>query len=221
MERPFAKRLAARGSVAVPVTYRLGPDGRFPGAVTDLKEAIRWLRAHAVEYGIDGKIGAVGGSAGGHLAAFLAATNGLKAFEGEVGNLQQPSTVQAVVDIDGTANFSEPALIAQEEQSRGATSRFLGGTHAERAAVRDAASPLAHVGRDTAPVLFINSTAKRPILPGREEMSARLKALGIDSAVVVMPDTPHPFWLVQPWFDRSLDEAERFLRRHLQRSSEH
>jgi hypothetical protein len=31
----------------------------------------------------------------------------------------------------------------------------------------------------------------------------------------VVPDTPHPFWLVEPWFDRALDETSRFLGRHL------
>jgi acetyl esterase/lipase len=61
MERPFAKRLAAAGYVTAPVSYRLGPAGRFPNALYDLKAAVRFLRAHAAEYGIDAeRIGAVG-----------------------------------------------------------------------------------------------------------------------------------------------------------------
>ncbi|MFI5065470.1 MAG: alpha/beta hydrolase fold domain-containing protein, partial [Streptosporangiales bacterium] len=82
MERPFAKNLAVQGFVAVPVSYRLGTPGRFPAPVYDLKEAVRWLRAHAADYGIDAaQIGVVGGSAGGTLAAMLGATNGLAALE--------------------------------------------------------------------------------------------------------------------------------------------
>ncbi len=54
-----------------------------------------------------------------------------------------------------------------------------------------------------------------PILPGREAMRDKLRALGIESEVVVLPDTPHPFWLFNPWFDRVFDESDRFLRRHL------
>jgi pectinesterase len=216
MERPFAKRLAARGYVAVPVTYRLGPDGRFPAAVHDLKDAIGWLRAHAVEHGIDPRrIGAVGGSAGGELVAFLGATNGLAEFEGDGGRGAESSIVQAVVDIDGVANFVDPALIEQERQSLNATSRFLGGNHAQRATTWRAASPLTHLHARSAPTLFISSTAPRPILPGRDAMAARLRTLGIDAAVVVLPDTPHPFWLVHPWFDRVLDETDRFLSGHL------
>jgi pectinesterase len=52
-------------------------------------------------------------------------------------------------------------------------------------------------------------------LPGRDEMSARLKLMGVDSAVVTFPDTPHVFWLFHPWFEKVVDESDRFLRRHL------
>ena len=63
--------------------------------------------------------------------------------------------------------------------------------------------------------LFINSTAPTPLLPGRKEMVERLRSLGIESTIITIPDTPHPFWLVQPWFDRTLDLTEEFLRRQL------
>ena len=46
-------------------------------------------------------------------------------------------------------------------------------------------------------------------------MSARLRILGIDTGVLVLPGTPHPFWLVHPWFDRVVSETDAFLRRHL------
>jgi hypothetical protein len=45
-------------------------------------------------------------------------------------------------------------------------------------------------------------------------MRNRLRALGIDSDIVVIPDSPHPFWLVHPWFDRTVAEIDRFLRLH-------
>jgi pectinesterase len=216
MERPLAKQLAARGYVTAPVSYRLGPPGRFPAAIHDLKSAVRWLRANAARYGIDPEhIGAIGGSAGGHLVALLGASAGVASLEGEGANRDQSSAVQAVVDIDGAAEFPDAALIAQEEQAQGATSRFLGGSYSECRSVWHEASPIVYVGPRSAPTLFLNSTAASPILPGRLEMSARLRAIGVDSAVVVISDTPHPFWLVQPWFERALDEADRFLRRHL------
>ena len=161
------------------------------------------------------RIGAVGGSAGGHLAALLGASNGVALLEGDGANPDQSSVIQAVVDIDGAVSFPDAALIEMEEKAQGATSRFLGGSYSERGLVWHEASPITCVGPRSAPTLFLNSTAPTPILPGRAEMSARLRAIGIDSEVVVIPDTPHPFWLVHPWFARALDEADRFLRRHL------
>ena len=216
MERPLAKHLAARGYVAVPVSYRLGAPGRFPAALHDLKGAVRWLRANAAKYRVDPRrIGTIGGSAGGHLAALLGASNGVASLEGDGPHAGTSSAVQAVVNIDGAVSFPDSALIAQEEAGRKATSRFLGGNYGERRETWIAASPITYVSRASAPTLFINSVVDRPILPGRDEMSARLRALGIPSHVVVLPDTPHPFWLVHPWFDRTLAEIDAFLSRRL------
>ncbi len=216
MERPFAKHLAALGYAAVPVSYRLGPKAHFPAALHDLKAAVRWVRAHGSDYGIDpGRIAVVGMSAGGQLAALLGATNGLAEFEGEVGERGGSSAVQAVVDIDGLADFTGPALVAQQETVPSAPVRYLGGSFKKHPDVWRAASALTHIGPASAPTLFINSTVTSPILPGRAEMSAKLRANGIASETVVVPDTPHPFWLFHPWFEPTLAAADRFLRAHL------
>ena len=212
MERSFAKQLAARGYVAAPVSYRLGEPGRFPNGLLDLRTAIRWLRAHAAEHGIDpAHIGVIGGSAGGMMAAFIGATNGLAEYDGA----DPAARVQAVVDIDGVANFLDNALIAQSEGPPSPYYVFQHGTYRTARATWVAASPINYVGPASAPTLFIKSTTPRPILPGRDEMAARLKLLGVDSAVVQFPDTPHVFWLFHPWFDRVVEESDRFLRRHL------
>ncbi len=216
MERPFAKRLAGAGFIAVPVSYRLGPAGRFPNALHDLKSAVRWLRAHAAEHGIDAEeIGAVGASAGGQLVALLGATNAMERFEGDGPHREFPSVVQAVVNIDGLADFTGRELLEQLRTQPGAPVRFLGGTFAEVPDVWKDASALTHVGLRSAPTLFINSTAPTPILPGREEMSRRLTMVGIPSEVLTMENSPHVFWLVEPWFGPTVDETVRFLREHL------
>jgi acetyl esterase/lipase len=211
MERPLAKQLAARGYVAAPVSYRLGKEGRFPAALDDLRAAVRWLRDNADRYAIDhDHIGAVGGSAGGQLVALLGATAGAPR-----GPSETSSEVQAVVDIDGLADFTGQALVDKENANPGAPTRFLGGSYQDRGNVWREASAITHVGPKSAPTLFIDSTAPTPILPGRPEMCAKLKALAIDCAVVVVPNTPHPFWLLQPWFGITIDTADPFLRRHL------
>jgi pectinesterase len=212
MERSLAKALAVRGFVAIPVSYRLGTSGRFPAAVRAVKAAVRWARSQARAQGIDPSfVAVVGASAGGHLAALVGASNGVPALD-DGPRADGASVVQAVVDIDGAANFHEQPLIAQEERRRGATSRFLGGSFSERPDAWIAASPLTHVSASSAPTLFIATNGVSPILPGRASMAKRLNELGIFSRIDDMPTgTPHPFWLTQPWFTPLVDDISTFL----------
>lgn len=216
MERPFAKQLAVHGFVTIPVSYRLGHAGRFPAPVHDLKAAVRWLRLHAAEYGVDpARIGIVGASAGGTLAAMVGATNGQRETDAADAPPAPSCDVQAVVDIDGTVTFMDNALISQSENEPSPYWEYVHGPYNANRATWLAASPLNYVTRACAPMLFIKSTATRPILAGREEMAARLRLLGVDAQETQIPDTPHPFWLVHPWFERAVAETATFLQHHL------
>jgi PelA/Pel-15E family pectate lyase len=208
MERPLARHLAALGYVAVPVSYRLGPAGRFPAAADDLKSAIHWLHANATDLAIDpDHLSVLGGSAGGQLAALLGAENAAD------------MKIDAVIDIDGLADFTARELVEQQTAKPSAPTAFLGGSFAARPEVWKAASALSHVSARSAPTLFLKSTAPTPILPGREAMRDKLKGLGVASELVELPGTPHPFWLFQPWFDRVLQETDRFLSAHAVREA--
>ena len=69
--RGYAEFLAANGITAFDVAYRVAPH-RFPLELLDARRAVRWVRAHAEEYGLDkNKIAVMGSSAGGHLAALV------------------------------------------------------------------------------------------------------------------------------------------------------
>ena len=93
-----ARALAAHGYVAVTISYRLSGEAVFPAAIMDCKAAVRFLRAHAQTLGINPeKIGAIGSSAGGHLAALLATSNGAEELEGNGGYAAFSSQIQAVV----------------------------------------------------------------------------------------------------------------------------
>ncbi len=216
MENPLAAELARRGYVAATVEYRLSNEARYPAQLHDLKAAVRFLRANAARYGIDPKrIAAVGASSGGHLVALLGATNGMKNFEGDGGHADVSSDVQSVVDIDGTATFVDPGNIAKEKKGPLDTNtRLIGATFDEKPEVWREASPITHVHKGSAPTLFINSSSYRPFQQ-REEMQARLRAVGVASEMVVIPDTPHPFWLFRPWFDQTVAHVEEFLKKTL------
>jgi len=217
MENPFAMELARRGYVAATVEYRLSNEAKYPAAIYDLKASIRWLRANAARFNTDpNRIAAVGASAGGHLVALLGATNGMTNFEGAGDNLGVSSAVQSVVDIDGPVTFIDPGNIEKEIKGPYDTNtRFIGGSFKEKPDVWREASPITHVNSHSAPVLFINSSSYRPFQQ-REEMRDKLNALGIMSEIVVIPGTPHPFWLFHPWFDSTVQYVDEFLRRTLQ-----
>ena len=218
MENPFAMELARRGYVAATIEYRLSNEAKYPAQIHDLKASVRWLRANARRYRIDPRrIAAVGASAGGHLVALLGVTNGMSKFEGQGGNRKSSSVVQSVVDIDGTATFIDPGNIEKEIKGPLDTNtRLIGASFKEKPEVWREASPITHVNKKSAPVLFINSSGNRPFQQ-REEMSAQLKALGIASEIVVIPNTPHPFWLFHPWFEPTVEYVCQFLNRTMKK----
>src|SRR5205823_333626 len=107
--------LARRGYVALAPDYRLAPAHRFPACVEDCKAAVRWLRANAGKYRIDpGRIGAVGLSAGGHLACLLGVTTPGDGLEGTGGNSDRSSAVQAVVSFAGPTDLTAEELWTKE-----------------------------------------------------------------------------------------------------------
>jgi acetyl esterase/lipase len=217
---PMARRLAGGGYVAVAVEYRLSPEALYPAAVHDLKAAIRWLRANAAEFHIDTtRIAALGCSAGGQLAALLGTTNNNPAFEGTTGSPAHSSSVQAVVDIDGVLDFNTPDEIGSDPVAAKtkAASLWFGGTIYEKPHLWAEASPTSHVGRTTPPIAFINSALDRFHF-GRDSMIQKLNALGIYSEVHTIPNTPHPFWFFEPWFDMTCKYATAFLDRTLKKS---
>ena len=95
------------GIAFISVDYRLNSEDVFPAPLHDVKGAIRYVRAHAAEYGIDPeRIAIAGSSAGAHLAAEAALTSGEPELEGTVGgNLDQSSAVMACVDYYGPTDL--------------------------------------------------------------------------------------------------------------------
>ena len=106
---PLAQRLADLGYVCFTPEYRLSTEALYPAAVYDLKSALRWVRNNAKKYNVDpNKIAVLGFSAGGELAVLLGVTAGNPKFEGTECNLKPSSSVNAIVDLDGTLSFVHP-----------------------------------------------------------------------------------------------------------------
>ena len=212
-EAPMAMALAMHGYVAVTADYRLSPESRYPTGVYDLKAALRWMHAHAPEFAIDPlHIATLGGSAGGTLAALLGVTGENEVFEGDGGSPGYSSAVQAVVDIDGIVDFTDSAESGKDwdPAKPSAGKLWFGGTFRDRPDLWRQASPVNWVSPAEPPIMFINSSLPR-FHAGRDAMVTRLRSLGIVAEVHTLPNTPHPFWLFDPWFEETRSLVVAFL----------
>lgn len=219
---PMAIRMAERGFAAATVSYRLAPEARYPAAIHDVKAALRWVRAHAGEYGIDPeRIAVGGGSAGGQIASLAGVTNGIDSFDPDgaqgAASSAVSSAAQAIVNIDGLSDFTSKAARENEDnpaKQPTAAGAWFGGSYAQETALWREASPTFYVGPKTPPVLFIGSAQAR-FSVGREEMVEKLKAQGVATQTVLLPDTPHSFWLMDPWLEPTVEATVAFLRAHM------
>lgn len=100
-------QLLEAGYAVASINYRLSGEATHPAQINDAKAAVRFLRANASQYSLNpDKIGAWGASAGGNLASLMGTTCGVKELEGtDLGNADQSSCVQAVVDWFGPIDF--------------------------------------------------------------------------------------------------------------------
>lgn len=189
----FIEGVARMGYVGVTVEYRLVPAARFPAQVEDCKAAVRWLRANAGKYGADpGRIGAVGFSAGGHLAAMLGVTSESDGLDGTSGNSGQSSRVQAVVAFFGPTDFSTRDWPADLEKE--VIVPFLGGTFADRPDTYVRASPIHYVTKDDPPFLLFHG-GKDELVPvdQSKRLAEKLKSAGVPVQLVVLPEEAHRF----------------------------
>lgn len=200
----MAQHLAENGYVAVVANYRLSTEAQFPAAVYDLKSALAWMRKNASDFKINShKIAVLGTSAGAQLATLVGVTSGNEMFSEEsYKNLDQ---VQAIVNIDGIVSFTHP-----DSEESDIAGLWLGGLQNEDPKNWKDASPLEYVDKNTPPTLFINSAQTR-FHAGRDDMLKILEQHNIYSEVHTIANSPHSFWLMQPWFEKTLNFTLNFL----------
>lgn len=191
----LCKKLAARGYVAVTITYRLAPQHPFPAAVHDCKAAVRWLRSNAAKYQIDpDRIGVTGGSAGGHLAQFLGVTAGVPQFEGEPGQYDPAisSKVTCVVNVYGPSDFTKS--YGKSVDAAEVLPLFLGGNLETARHRHILASPLYWVTPEAAPTLCIHGTEDKYVAHEQAVwMVDKLKAADVSAELLTLEGAGHGF----------------------------
>ncbi len=176
--------LQQAGILTVSVDYRLAPEYKFPAMIEDVKCAVRFLRAHAEELNIDpNRIGAYGGSAGGHLVNMLGVTDPSAGFDvGEY--LEYSSRVQAVVDMFGPADLTV--------EFPGGYGRLgdtvFGGFDAALA------SPVTYVTSDDPPFLILQGDQDTLVLPEQSQiLYDRMVSANIPVTLGMVKNAGHGF----------------------------
>ncbi|MGY1707373.1 alpha/beta hydrolase fold domain-containing protein [Geodermatophilus sp. SYSU D00697] len=212
----FAPHFTDAGYVVAGVSTRSSLQARFPAQVHDVKAAVRWLRAHAEQYGIDpDRIAVLGDSSGGWTATMAGVTGYVPELEGDVGVTGPSSAVQAVVDLYGPTAFLQMdaqmlpgACDAFNEQfgltdchddPRSPESLLVGCPIQSCPDAVRAADPAAYADRGDPPVLIAHGLADALVPHGQSELLfTALDRAGVPAVLYSVPEAGHSPTIVSP-----------------------
>jgi len=174
--------LARAGYVVVSCNYVLGlktKDGVWPQNLADARAAVRWVRSHAKELGVDpDKIAVAGGSAGGYLALMVGLSDDRTGPGGDP-QAAVSAKVSAVIDMYGVVNFSK--------HGKGDVPRV---SAAEQAAYL----PENQCDPKDPPVLILHGDADTTVdLQQSKDMAAALAKAKVDHELIIVAGAPHTF----------------------------
>ncbi len=196
---PHANYLASRGMVAITAEYRVASRHKTSpyDCVADGKSAVRWIRSHAKELGIDpNRLAAGGGSAGGHVASATATVPGLNE-EGE------DTSVSCVPDA---------LVLFNPVYDNGPDG---GWAHSRVKDRYKEISPAHNIHKGMPPAVVFLGT-KDPLIPvsTAERFQKRMKEAGSRSELFLYEGQAHGFFNQSKgpeYFTRTVEEMDRFL----------
>ena len=201
----FAEFLARNGYLVASTTYRFIPANQPEAFAEDVKRALYWLRKNAKEYGGNpGKIGVIGGSAGGHLALLLAFSSNGRLF-GDIFSDGTKDDVQAVIGLAPVSSFVKDDRYRQ-----------IPGAEKARA---EKLSPIYYLDKSAPPMLLIHAK-NDGVVPASDskDVERECKKLGLKCRAVYFDGDSHAFWLSpedlkQKTWKLSLDFFNSILKR--------
>jgi acetyl esterase/lipase len=207
--------LVEAGYTVCSINHRATPRFAYPAAVEDAQRAVRFFRHHAARFGIEAeRIGALGGSSGGHLVCMLGVLDGAGDAADESAVNRESARVQCVV-----ARAAPTSFLSMPDRS--ARALFVGArvtpqTAPDSAEYRRAveASPVTHVRPDAPPILLIHGDADETVpIEQSEAMAAALRQAGVPVRLRPVPGGGHGPGIVRDpaigaeiraWFDEHL-----------------
>ena len=174
--------LCRAGYVVVSCNYVLGPkdkSGVWPQNIADCRNAVRWLRAHAKELGVNpDKIAVAGGSAGGYLALMVGLSDD-KTGPGGDSAAKHSAKVSAVIDMYGVVSFAK--------RGKG---EVPGASPAEQAAYL----PESQCDAQDPAVLILHGTADTTVdIAQSDDMAKALRTAKTPFEYIIVDGAPHTF----------------------------
>ena len=176
--KQYAPPLANAGYTVFTLNHRALPRFRYPGPVEDVQRAVRFIRHHATKFGIDAaRIGAMGGSSGGHLVSMLGTLDGAGKPSDPDPVERESAKVQCVVaraaPIDFLTSDTGRFILGLARPAKGDQNSAEYRLHLE-------ASPVTHITADDPPFLLMHGDKDESVpFSQSEEMEAKLKAAGV------------------------------------------
>jgi acetyl esterase/lipase len=180
------------GWAAATINYRLSGEARFPAGVQDAEASVRWLRAHAAQYGLDpNRFATWGTSAGGHLASMVGVSS------------SSETRVQAVVDWFGPIDFLTmdrqnrhpggcPADPEAHDPAGSPESRWLGAAIQTIPGTVRKANPISFLSSPPPPFFIAHGKLDCTVPVGQSEQFARaLRTAGGTVTLHIVPDAHH------------------------------
>ena len=211
--------LAAAGYCAIGVEYRLSTEAEFPAQIVDIKRAIRYVRTHADDLGVDAdRFGIWGRSAGGHLATLIGTSIGSSEFGVDL------DQVQAVVSCFGPTDLSvilDELVPEREAPIRKISKIFLGGEIEDRLELVSLANPIRHLedhgnaDKTIPPFLFVHGRLDRSVPFSQSRLlHDRLVQTGAKSELIPVENANHGFLPASEGVEikPGIDEIHRIIR---------
>jgi acetyl esterase/lipase len=193
----YLRKLTRQGFAIASIQYRLSGTAKYPAAIDDCRDALRWLEQNGATYGLDPRhIFMSGASAGGQLAALVA----LEAGHPEI---KAVCVLYPATDLTGFAN---------QDAKHGYLPDFLGGSVNEKRPEAIQGSPVNHIHRNAPPFLIFHGDRDTLVpIAQSEELNDKLHAIGVESHLVVVHGKSHGFALT----DAQQREAGDFFLKHM------
>lgn len=211
----FNQKLADQGYIVFDVAYRLAPAARFPAAIADVKCAIGYIKANAIQYGVDPtRLVLIGRSAGAQIALVSAYTPNAPELPAScsVGD----TSVRAVIGYYAPTRLDYYNVI-KPELSPGALDDYLGGPPEAFAEAYRLGRPANWVSPKTPPTLLLHGSRDQFVRPrDMHELAAALEAAGRPYTTLELPWANHGFdynptgisnQQVQPYVERFLRDV--------------